>query len=179
MSGRILLFSLGLSCVMLFNGCAGLKTGPAPQVPLSSAGLEANLGQLRANQDAYSIHYSLNRQNPPAVIFIPKKSEYTLKLIDRGVNRWYQVESPDLLTQVIRRIRDNRFGSSRFPALQALVTPPGEDGRNLLAYIYSKGHASLSTVEGKGRTFALRPVPPQKNLKFNNRNGGSGGNGAQ
>ncbi len=173
-----------LSLLMLLglSACGALKVGPASQIPLSSAGLEMDLNQLQANQNEYSIHYSLNSQSPPAVLFIPKKSEYTLTLVDQGINKWYEADSQELVTQVIRRIRDNRFGGSRFPSIQAIVTPVAGDGsreRALLAYIYTRGYASLSEVEGKTNTFALRPVPPQRNLKFNNLESGFGGNGAK
>jgi len=173
----LVLLSLGL-----MFGCGVLNVGPASQVPLSTAGLDQSLAQLQANQDLYSIHYSLNSQNPPAVIFIPKSSAYTLRLIDRGVNQWYRAESPELLTQLIRRIRDNKFGGSRFPSLQAILTPgteAGAEGRDFLAYIYSRGYATLSDVQGQPKTFALRPVPPQDNLKFNDRESGVGGSGAR
>jgi len=172
--------TLSVLSLMALSGCGVLDVGPATQVPLSSAGLEMTLDQLRAEQDKYSIHYSLNSQSPPGVVFIPKDSPYTLQLIDRGINRWYEAETPELVTQVIRRIKDNRFGGTRFPSVQAIVTPskgPDNGRRDLLAYIYSRGYASLTEVEGEQNTYALLPVPPQKNLKFNNLDEGMGGGG--
>ena len=170
----------GLLVLVMLSGCGALNMGPSSQIPLSSAGLDTSLEHLQASQNQYSIHYSMNSQNPPAVIFIPNDSPYTLQLVDRGINRWFEADSPELVTQVIRRIKDNKFGGTRFPSLQAIVTPPGPEGqlkRDLLAYIYSKGYASLSEVEGEPDTFALLPVPPQRNLKFDNLDEGMGAGG--
>jgi len=142
---------LGALCLLLlFGGCAGL--GTSSQAPPSSVDIAISLQELRDNFGDYAVYYSGKRNNPSAILFIPKQSDFQLQLHWA----WYQIEQPDLLHRMLDTI------DKIYPRLYSLLAPqaPEKDSRDVLAFIYTPGYASVHETE-KPRTYYVRPVPMQ------------------
>ena len=174
------LFMVWLVSLVLLSGCQWMSSlGPSTQVPLSVANKDMSLARLQDQWSEYKVYYSWTRNNPSGILFLPADGQYTFKFLRQGVNRWYEVTSEELLTQVVRRLSDNRYGGDTPPRLRALLSPPskGTGQRHFLGYIFTNGYASVRRIPGKDNTFAIHPVPEQYNPTFHNQFDGSGGGG--
>jgi len=147
---RLSVFLLAL----LVAGCAQFGGfGPTAQVPPSKLGISISLQELKAERDKYDIYYSAEVYNPSAVLFVPKDSEYTLKL----VRDWHQTGGYTTLDDLLFRMEKLR--PPHYPYLYALVAPAreGSGQRPLLGYIYTPDYASLRATDDP-KTYVLRPV---------------------
>ena len=154
-------FPLTLCLVLLLGGCAGL--GSSSQAPPSSLDIDISLRELKDNFQEYTVYYSGKRANPSAILFVPKQSEFQLRLHWA----WYRIEQPALL----RRMLDSM--DRIYPHLYALLAPQGQekDTRNVLAFIYTPGYASVHKTEEPG-TYYVRPVPELPHPDFRMRDSG-------
>jgi hypothetical protein len=144
-----------LLLALLVAGCAHIGGfGPSSQIPPSDLGIQVSLQELQANRDQYDIYYSERVYNPSAVLFVPKDSEYTLKLL-RG---WHSADEYATLDDLLFRM--DKLKPPHYPRLYALVAPSREPGgeRPLLGYIYTPDYASLRKGKEPG-TYVLRKVP--------------------
>lgn len=149
---RTSLIFIGL--LIIFTGCSGL--GPSPQVPPYSIGIDISLKELKNSLPEYQVYYSDPSPHPSAVLFVPKKSDYHLKLLPG----WQEAKDPQKLEDLIYRIDY----SVPEPELYALLTPPKQKTgqRDLLGFIYTPGYSTLRPTDEEN-TFTLSPVSSQLN----------------
>ena len=148
-------FHIALCFLLLLGGCAGL--GSSSQAPTSSLGIDISLQELKNNFEKYTVYYSGKRHNPSAILFVPRQSEFKLRLHWD----WYRIEQPALLHRLLDTI------DKIYPRLYALLVPQAqeEETRNVLAFIYTPGYASVHETEDP-RTYYVRPVPVQPHPDF-------------
>lgn len=121
--------------------------GPAAQVPLGCLEITIELPELVTSQTDYQPYFCGPVYNPSAVLFVPKKSPYTLKLN----KKWKPISSTSHLNDLLARLKENKA------ELQA-ISWPIEGKRVLLAFIYTPAYASLRPT-AKPKTFVLRAIP--------------------
>lgn len=148
-------FHATLCLLLLLAGCAGL--GPSSQAPPSSRDIDISLQELKNNFRDYTVYYSGKRHNPSAILFVPGQGDSQLQLHWD----WYPIEQPALLHRLLDTI------DKIYPRLYLLLAPEEEKTghREVLAYIYTPGYASVHKTDEPG-TYYVRPVPMQPHPDF-------------
>lgn len=149
---------LVMYCVLLplMAGCAVLnQLGSSSQVYPSSLGLDVQVDQLRRNAEDYDVYYSGPKYNPSAILFLVREQGQFELQLDDG---WKKVLPGPDLEDLFWRIEMERANRVKLRA----VVPPVEgvqSAENVMAYIYTPGHASMRKVDGE--TYRLRDISEQ------------------
>ena len=147
------LIGLAVLGLLLISGCAGLGTsGGSSQVLPSSIGIDTSLSKIRNTINDYHVYYDGFYGNPDGILFVPRDSEYTLRLDGPWRAMSYQGDLRSLILYI-------EYDDITEPVrLRALVTPEKE----LLGFIYSKGSVSVRQDETPNQFYVSSVSVPNR-----------------
>jgi len=134
---RIYLGLIGFVALLLFGGCATLRSGGVAGVT-GPSGQTVTLRELQKNRNDYNIYYAgISDDTPTALLFDPKNDDKNLT-----GKRWEKVEDKESLSSMITFIKNYvNFD----PKLYAIVGPDHQ----VYGYVFSPTNEVYMKVEDR------------------------------